>query len=117
MFENLKIVEPNHENHKGPEQDENIAALDKREELKNNAPAEAVAFITEHGLEADVSNASPEEVSALVEKLPGLIKELSFEEGGKLKNENRYLAKALSMYLEKAKRQKEADEIELPLAA
>lgn len=109
----MEGFKPANNNEKG----ESAESLEAWRELKDEASVKAVEILTQQGLEADIETASAEELEQIVAQLPSLIEELSYDEAGEVKNENRYLARALSVYLEKAVRKQKYEEIELPQVA
>jgi hypothetical protein len=95
----------------------NVEVLSDWRERRDTAPDEAQKKLEELGLPATFESISKEDVERAVSQLPELIQNVSYDVNGTLINENKYVARFLSVYLEKARRMKSALEIELPLAA
>jgi hypothetical protein len=79
------------------------------EQLKTDSLEKALDILSGFGLPGSVQSATPEEITAAVAELPSVIDELAA--GG---NDKRYIARPLSIYLEKAKRQHAVNSISEP---
>jgi len=89
MFESFTSAPPSQENNENS---------DAWRERKESAPQEVLQLLAERGLDTDIESASKEELQTLAEQLQSLIDELSVDESGEVKNENRYLVRELSVF-------------------
>jgi hypothetical protein len=89
MFEGFKSTPPSQENNEN---------LNEWRERKESAPQEVLTLLAERGLMTEFESASPEELQVLAEQLQSLINELSVDESGEVRNENRYLVRELSIF-------------------
>lgn len=94
-----------------PEVDTNVEQFADWEQLRDNADAQARSLLEAHGLTVELDAATPEEMTYLIKDLPEIIDELSFNEDGSVKNENRFVVPKLAAHLEKAKRKRAYDAV------
>lgn len=86
--------------------------LSKWRENKKFAPERARTHLIEHGFPIDFVSASLPQLENLLHELPLLIDELSFEAPSVVKNENRYVVRALESHMHVA--QKYVDYLKAP---
>lgn len=95
-------------------QAENVEVPGVWRERKEKASEDTKALLEARGLATDVEKASFEELQKLVETLPTLIDELSYDSEGNLRNENRFLVQILSVYQNKAEKRLEYENAPSP---
>lgn len=73
-------------------------------ESKAKAPERARTHLVERELPVDIESASLEDLNRLIEAVPLLIAELTYDASDEVKNENRHVVQALSVHLNLAKK-------------
>jgi hypothetical protein len=86
---------------KGPENFGSQEAKPGHEVLAAEASEKALAVLAERGLVTDPDQATLQDLDTLFTELPLLMHELSYNADGTVNNDNRYLVRELSVYLNK----------------
>lgn len=95
----------------------NVESLSNHREMKKVAEVDTIELLADRGLAENIKEATVEELEGLLVELPDLIAELTYDDAGDVRNENRYLVRTLSNYHEAAKRELAAKSFPSPLAA
>jgi len=73
-------------------------------ESKEKAPERARTHLKERGLTVEIEEASLEDLNMVIEQIPMLMAELTFDASNEVKNENRNVVQALSVHLNLVKK-------------